>query len=131
MARFQMNYRTVELLAQNTRSVITFVNEPPPSFRLHNSPSLEKFIGNLVIRSRISVATILSTLVYLRRLQKIEKPMMEQLPSAFHGIFAGLLLLADKVINDCSMKNRVWSECSYQRDTSAGPSCLVDCLARS
>lgn len=106
-----MNARTVAFLAQNTRSVSG--QDMAPS--VPGLPPLENFISNLLTRSRSPFETMISAVVYLRRLQGLDGD--SGLPHSSHAIFAGALILAAKVINDSSLPNNIWSMCTYQRDT--------------
>lgn len=109
-----MNARTVQFLAQNTRCVHTLSGQgvAPSTAGL---PPLENFIANLLARSSSRFDTMISAVVYLRRLQRLEAH--SGLPHNSHAIFAGALILAAKVINDSSLPNNIWSMCTYQRDT--------------
>lgn len=106
-----MNARTVQFLAQNTRFVHTLSGQgvAPSTAGL---PALENFIANLLTRSRSPFETMISAVVYLCRLQRLEDH--SGLP---HPIFAGALILAAKVIDDSSLPNNNWSMCTYQRDS--------------
>lgn len=109
-----MNPRTVEFLVQNTRSVSSFPShdQNPSSTGL---PPLENFIANLLARSRSPFETMISAVIYLRRLQRLDD--YSDLPNTPHAVFAGALILAAKVIDDSSLRNITWSVCSYHRDS--------------
>lgn len=72
-------------------------------------PSLEEFITQLVISSNVQVPTLMSTLVYLRRLKSRLQPMAKGLRCTTHRIFLASLILAAKYLNDSSPKNKHWA----------------------
>ncbi|AEO63958.1 2079b773-bc33-49a1-a17f-504ee79a4084 [Thermothielavioides terrestris] len=75
-------------------------------------PSIEDFITQLVISSNVQVPTLMSTLVYLRRLKSRLQPMAKGLRCTTHRIFLASLILAAKYLNDSSPKNKHWANYS-------------------
>ncbi|KAL2141912.1 hypothetical protein VTI28DRAFT_1797 [Corynascus sepedonium] len=75
-------------------------------------PSLEVFIAQLVVSSNVQVPTLMSTLVYLRRLKSRLQPMAKGLRCTTHRIFLASLILAAKYLNDSSPKNKHWANYS-------------------
>ncbi|AEO58728.1 hypothetical protein MYCTH_2306242 [Thermothelomyces thermophilus ATCC 42464] len=75
-------------------------------------PSLEQFIWQLVDSSNVQVPTLMSTLVYLRRLKSRLQPMAKGLRCTTHRIFLASLILAAKYLNDSSPKNKHWAHYS-------------------
>ncbi|TPX18834.1 uncharacterized protein E0L32_011513 [Thyridium curvatum] len=75
-------------------------------------PSLEEFITQLVVSSNVQVPTLMSTLVYLRRLKSRLQPMAKGLRCTTHRIFLASLILAAKYLNDSSPKNKHWANYS-------------------
>ena len=76
-------------------------------------PTIEEFITQLVISSNVQVATLMSSLVYLRRLKSRLQPMAKsQLRDTNHRIFLASLILAAKYLNDSSPKNKHWAKYS-------------------
>ncbi len=75
-------------------------------------PSLEEFIGQLVVSSNVQVPTLMSTLVYLHRLKARLQPMAKGLRCTTHRIFLASLILAAKYLNDSSPKNKHWAKYS-------------------
>lgn len=75
-------------------------------------PSLEEFITQLVVSSNVQVPTLMSTLVYLRRLKSRLAPLAKGLRCTTHRIFLAALILAAKYLNDSSPKNKHWANYS-------------------
>ncbi|KAI9678844.1 MAG: hypothetical protein M1817_005904 [Caeruleum heppii] len=79
-------------------------------------PTLEAFISSLVERSHVQVSTLMSSLVYLARLQKRLPPVAKGMRCTVHRIFLASLILAAKNLNDSSPKNKHWARYSCVRD---------------
>ncbi|KAH6843199.1 hypothetical protein B0I37DRAFT_214283 [Chaetomium sp. MPI-CAGE-AT-0009] len=75
-------------------------------------PTIEEFITQLVIASNVQVPTLMSSLVYLRRLKSRLQPMAKGLRCTTHRIFLASLILSAKYLNDCSPKNKHWANYS-------------------
>jgi G1/S-specific cyclin PLC1 len=78
-------------------------------------PTLEQFITSLVDRSHVQVPTLMSSLVYLDRLQKKLPPVAKGMRCTVHRIFLASLILAAKNLNDSSPKNKHWARYSVVR----------------
>ncbi|MCJ1410424.1 hypothetical protein MMC19_004509 [Ptychographa xylographoides] len=80
-----------------------------PSIQAPSLPSLELFIQSLVDRSHVQVPTLMSSLVYLSRLQARLPPVAKGMRCTVHRIFLASLILAAKNLNDSSPKNKHWA----------------------
>lgn len=78
-------------------------------------PSLEEFIQSLVDKSRVQVPTLMSSMVYLSRLQQKLPPVAKGMRCTVHRIFLASLILAAKYLNDSSPKNKHWARYSSVR----------------
>ncbi|KAL0633733.1 PHO85 cyclin-1 [Maublancomyces gigas] len=78
-------------------------------------PTLEQFITSIVDRSHVQVPTLMSSLVYLERLQKRLPAVAKGMRCTVHRIFLASLILAAKNLNDSSPKNKHWAKYSIVR----------------
>ncbi|KAL8832325.1 MAG: hypothetical protein Q9191_000326 [Dirinaria sp. TL-2023a] len=90
---------------------------PPPAEEPESSlkpllPPLTVFIQGLVDRSHVQVPTLMSSLIYLSRLQQKLPPVAKGMPCTVHRIFLASLILAAKNLNDSSPKNKHWARYS-------------------
>jgi len=83
--------------------------QSPPGYFEPRLPTLEEFIGNLVDKSHVQVPTLMSSLVYLSRLQQRLPPVAKGMKCTSHRIFLASLILAAKNLNDSSPKNKHWA----------------------
>ena len=85
--------------------------EPTSPLQL-SLPPLKVFIQGLVDRSHVQVPTLMSSLVYLSRLQQKLPPVAKGMRCTVHRIFLASLILAAKNLNDSSPKNKHWARYS-------------------
>lgn len=72
-------------------------------------PSIFCFIESVVRNSFVPVPTLVTSLVYLRRLQSQLPPNRKSMPSTVHRVFLAALILAAKYLNDTSPTNKEWA----------------------
>ena len=94
-----------QILAQPTNT-LTPPSTPPPADGL---PSLEEYITSIVHRSHVQVPTLMTSLVYLARLQQRLPTVAKGMACTLHRIFLAALILAAKNLNDSSPKNKHWA----------------------
>jgi G1/S-specific cyclin PLC1 len=110
-----------EAVPANTQLPPTPPRTPPHSEGSQSAedkslPSLETFITSLVERSHVQVPTLMSSLVYLARLQKKLPPVAKGMRCTVHRIFLASLILAAKNLNDSSPKNKHWARYTSVRE---------------
>jgi hypothetical protein len=94
-----------QILAAPTNT-LTPPSTPPPGDGL---PSLEEYITSIIHRSHVQVPTLMTSLVYLARLQQRLPPVAKGMACTLHRIFLAALILAAKNLNDSSPKNKHWA----------------------
>lgn len=83
---------------------------PPPGSTFEAPlPTVEEFITSIVERSSVQVPTLMTSLVYLHRLQARLPPVAKGMRCTVHRIFLASLILAAKSLNDSSPKNKHWA----------------------
>ncbi|KAK5944360.1 PHO85 cyclin-1 [Knufia obscura] len=97
---------------QDVRLPLTPPSTPPQSAADSTQPalpSLELFIRSIVHKSSVQVPTLMTSLVYLARLQARLPPVAKGMRCTVHRIFLASLILAAKNLNDSSPKNKHWA----------------------
>ncbi|MCJ1381793.1 hypothetical protein MMC17_004904 [Xylographa soralifera] len=107
--------RTDKHLPPTPPSTPPTADSEPASPQSAALPSLEEFIQSLIDRSHVQVPTLMSSLVYLSRLQARLPPVAKGMRCTVHRIFLASLILAAKNLNDSSPKNKHWARYSTVR----------------
>lgn len=111
----------VQFLTRSTLKVLPQQNYPtPPASPVDNSvgghnnnirlPSLRTFITRLVRYTNVYTQTLLTTVCYLNKLQRILPKDAKGLPSTIHRLFLACLILSAKFHNDSSPLNKHWAK---------------------
>ncbi|KAJ6163804.1 hypothetical protein N7497_003783 [Penicillium chrysogenum] len=84
---------------------------PPvePADQLPPLPSIEVFIGSLVDHSQVQVSILMCSLVYLGRLRARLPRVVIGMRCSTHRIFLASLIIAAKILDDSSPKNKHWA----------------------
>lgn len=75
-------------------------------------PSLGSFVEHLIKTSCANRPTLISTLIYLKRVKSRLDPGTRGFRCTAHHIFLACLILAEKYVNDELMLNRDWAQSS-------------------
>jgi hypothetical protein len=97
-----------EILARPANQ-LTPPSTPPPSDGADALPSLEEYITSIVRGSHVQVPTLMTSLVYLARLQDRLPQVAKGMACTLHRIFLAALIIAAKNLNDSSPKNKHWA----------------------
>jgi PHO85 cyclin-1 len=90
------------LLAHNVVECDDQAQSPP-------LPTLQEFIRRLVLKSKVPVPTLMSSLVYIRRLKSRVPPGYRGTRSIPHRIILACLILAAKYLHDAPPSNKAWA----------------------
>lgn len=80
----------------------------PGNFETGQLPSLQKFLNRLIHCLHLNNGILMSTIIYLNRLQAKLPQNCKGLPSTRHRILLSCLILSIKFNNDFSIKNYDW-----------------------
>lgn len=75
-------------------------------------PSMVNFVASIVVQSQAPVSTLMTSAVYLDRLQAFLPPDARGMRCTGHRIFLSCLMLAAKIHNDLCPCNRHWARYS-------------------
>ncbi|CCF60728.1 hypothetical protein KAFR_0L01200 [Kazachstania africana CBS 2517] len=106
-SQYPISQDMIKYLEDRTKALVTVKNTNGSSSQL---PTLNDFICNLVIRSRVNTSTLMSTTVFLNKLKEILPRNVSGMETTRHRIFLGCLILSAKTLNDCSPTNKYWSQ---------------------
>jgi hypothetical protein len=99
------------LASHATDSSVTAAKPPTPS-NSDRSLLLGTFIFSVADAARIDTGTLVSTVVYLARLQKRLSKVAPPERWSGHHLFLSVLVLAHKYQHDVTLTNEQWAECS-------------------
>jgi G1/S-specific cyclin PLC1 len=115
MCKLPLSSRMIDYIAQQAMQVVPNMAESDPNTppQNHDSfPPVSYYIKSVVARSRVQIPTFMPTLVtslvYLSRLQSRLPPEAKAVPSTAHRIFLATLILADKNLHDNAQWNWQW-----------------------
>ncbi|CCH60281.1 hypothetical protein TBLA_0C04850 [Henningerozyma blattae CBS 6284] len=77
---------------------------------ISNIPPLYTFIKNLVAHSNVQTPTLMTTVVYLKKLKAIIPSNVYGIETTRHRMFLGCLIIAAKTLNDSSPLNKHWAK---------------------
>lgn len=105
--RKRVDESMLRFLVETTENVIQ-VQEPTKSEKQGGFHSLYEFIYSLVKGSNVQTPTLMSTVVYLKRLAKILPSNVIGISTTRHRMFIGCLVVTSKNLNDSSPLNKHW-----------------------
>ncbi|KAH7394707.1 hypothetical protein BKA66DRAFT_599005 [Pyrenochaeta sp. MPI-SDFR-AT-0127] len=116
LSRLPVCSSMISYLAQRAAQVVPKVLCSGSQANLHvheaDLPSIYYFIKAVVQRSSFPVPTLITSLVYMWRMQTRLPPGAKGMPSTPHRIFLAALILAAKNLNDDSPMNKHWARYS-------------------
>jgi PHO85 cyclin-1 len=102
----------IRYLARRAVEVVPNVKGQPPD----GIPSIRRFIKAVVRGSNAPIPTLITSLVYMRRLQVLLPPDAFGIYSTPYWVFFAALIIAAKNCNDVSPWNSEWSQFSMMKD---------------
>jgi G1/S-specific cyclin PLC1 len=106
----------ISYIAQKATKVVPLKLCPIPNRPFHGgestTPSVLAFVKSVVWKSDVRMPTLVTSLVYLNRLQMCLSPTSTGKPTSPHRVFLAALILAAKNLNDKSPKNKHWARYS-------------------
>jgi hypothetical protein len=117
----QQKQDMISYLAQKASQVIKCEHIPnwnqnlslPATSKRAALPPLKAFIELLIEKSQVQVATIMTSVVYLNRLQSRLPPVAKGMECTIHRLFLAALILAAKYLGDSLQKDKDWVEFGF------------------
>lgn len=111
--RQQISLEMVKFLVENTNLILDFNNisnvKTPNALLDYQLPTLRDFIITVINNSKVSTGQLMTTIVYLKKLQDVVMTEKMVNPKTPYCLFLGCLVIAAKTLNDSSPMNRHWS----------------------
>lgn len=111
--RQQISLEMVKFLIENTNLIFEFNNIS--NFQTLNTlidyqlPTMRDFIITIINNSKVSTGQLMTTIVYLKKLQDIVLTDKQVTPKTPYCLFLVCLIIAAKTLNDSSPLNKHWS----------------------
>ncbi|KAJ7914026.1 hypothetical protein B0H13DRAFT_1611962 [Mycena leptocephala] len=99
-----------EYLIQRVEETVNYALDLPLISPKLSSTAFSRLISRVFQRASVDMRVILATLVYVCRAKphlQISRP-----DWIHHRVFLGTLVVASKYINDCTLRNIHWGECT-------------------
>ncbi|KAI1829266.1 hypothetical protein DTO027I6_10017 [Penicillium roqueforti] len=98
-----------DIVRQHGQRMLPSTPSVEPADLLPPLPSIEVFIASLVDHSQVQVSILMCSLVYLGRLRARLPRVIIGMRCSAHRIFLASLIIAAKILDDTSPKNKHWA----------------------